>query len=66
VVGFVPGGGVGFLWKNGTRTDLETLLPPGSGWTSLSAEDINDRGEIVGTGIHNGALHAFLLSPQGR
>jgi len=66
VVGFVPGGDGGFLWKNGTRTDLETLLPPGSGWTSLSAEDINDRGEIVGTGIHNGALHAFLLSPQGR
>lgn len=65
-VGFVPGGDGGFLWKNGTRTDLETLLPPGSGWTSLSAEDINDRGQIVGAGIHNGALRPFLLSPHGR
>jgi probable HAF family extracellular repeat protein len=64
VVGFVPGDG-GFLWKNGTRTELDTLLPPGSGWgTELSAADINDRGQIVGTGIHNGAQHAFLLSPS--
>lgn len=64
VVGFVPGGDGAFLWKSGTRTELETLLPAGSGWTNLSAEDINDRGQIVGSGIDNGAFHAFLLSPS--
>jgi probable HAF family extracellular repeat protein len=65
VVGVIPGDGDGgFLWKNGTRTALNTLSPPGSGWTDLSAEDINDRGQIVGGGIHNGAFHAFLLSPS--
>jgi probable HAF family extracellular repeat protein len=65
VVGFVPGvsSGGAFLWKSGTRTELATLLPPGSGWTALNATDINDRGQIVGSGVHNGAQRAFLLSP---
>jgi probable HAF family extracellular repeat protein len=66
VVGWDPSvlSGGAFIWKNGTRTELDTLLPPGSGWTGLIPADINDRGQIVGTGVHNGATRAFLLSPS--
>lgn len=47
----------------GTATALDTLLPAGSGWTLRQANGINDRGQIVGAGLHNGALHAYLLTP---
>ncbi|HEY2694838.1 MAG TPA: hypothetical protein VGJ45_05175 [Pseudonocardiaceae bacterium] len=47
----------------GTLTDLDTLIPAGSGWTLQQANGINDRGQIVGAGLRNGALHAYLLTP---
>ena len=47
----------------GTATALDTLLPAGSGWTLRQADGINDRGQIVGAGLHNGVLHAFVLTP---
>jgi probable HAF family extracellular repeat protein len=62
VVGQGPGGA--FLYQKGTRIDLNSVLPAGSGWVLSFAVDINDRGQIVGGGIHNGAFHAFLLSPS--
>jgi probable HAF family extracellular repeat protein len=40
------------------------VLPADSGWVLSFAVDINDRGQIVGGGFHNGAFHAFLLSPS--
>ena len=44
--------------------DLNTLVPSGSGFQLDSAVDINDRGEIVGSGIlANGNAHAILLIP---
>jgi probable HAF family extracellular repeat protein len=66
VIGYSSASGTftAFLYQNGVRIELSTLLPAGSGWTSVSAEDINDRGQIVGSGIHNGDTHAFLLSPH--
>jgi probable HAF family extracellular repeat protein len=48
----------------GTLTDLDTVIPAGSGWTLELANGINDRGQIVGAGLHNGALHAYLLTPS--
>ena len=55
-----------FLWQNGRITDLNDLIPPGSGWELDSAEDINNAGQIVGGGLVNGKeLHAFLLTPKG-
>jgi len=43
---------------------LQELIPPNSGWTQLNyAPDINDLGQIVGTGIFNGESRAFLLTP---
>jgi probable HAF family extracellular repeat protein len=47
----------------GTITDLNTLIPAGSGWTLTRASGINDRGQIVGSGFHNGHLRGYLLTP---
>jgi probable HAF family extracellular repeat protein len=47
----------------GPIVDLNTLLPPDSGWVLLSANAINDAGQIVGEGMLNGEARAFLLTP---
>lgn len=51
-----------FLHDSGGMTDLNSLLPPGSGWELTLASAINDSGQIVGVGTHNGAVRAFLLT----
>jgi hypothetical protein len=51
------------LWSNGTATDLNSLVNAASGWVLLSANSINDSGQIVGDGIFNGQKEAFLLTP---
>lgn len=51
-------------WQpGGPITALDTLLPAGSGWTLREANGINDRGVIVGMGLHNGLLRAYRMSP---
>jgi probable HAF family extracellular repeat protein len=53
-----------FLSEAGAAiVDLNTLLPPASGWVLLSANAINDAGQIVGEGTFNGDPRAFLLTP---
>ncbi|WKB55393.1 PEP-CTERM sorting domain-containing protein [Eleftheria terrae] len=53
-----------FLFDDGQMVDLNSLLDAtGRGWTLTAAYDINDRGQIVGTGLFNGSQHAFLLTP---
>ena len=47
----------------GPIVDLNALLPPESGWVLLSANAINDAGQIVGEGTLNGEPRAFLLTP---
>jgi len=57
--------GRAFLWTvaEGIR-DLNSLLDQtGAGWTLISANAINDVGQIVGYGDHNGLTRAFLLTP---
>src|SRR5207302_8755274 len=49
---------------SGKLTDLNDYLRPGFGWELSSATGINDSGQIVGTGIHDGDTHAFLLTPS--
>ncbi len=61
-VGQVVGGGK-YLWQNGELTDIHTLLPPNSGWRSLSVSRINDHGDMIGTGTFNDQQRGFLLSP---
>ncbi len=52
-----------FLYSDGVMIDLNSLLPPGSGWDLRQATGINDSGQIVGVGRINGQMHGFLLSP---
>ena len=52
-----------FLWRQGTMTDLNTVIPASAGWRLESAWDINNAGEIVGIGTHQGFPRAFLLTP---
>ena len=53
-----------FLFDGRTMIDLNDLLPAGSGWQLSFAFGINNKGEIVGQGAHNGQSHAFLMSPH--
>jgi len=52
-----------FLYEDGKILDLNGLIPDESGWELLGASDINKLGQIVGWGLVNGAIHAFLLDP---
>lgn len=47
----------------GPMIDLNTLLPADSGWVLVSANAINDAGQIAGEGIFDGSVRAFLLTP---
>lgn len=53
-----------FLWQADTgMIDVNDLLgSDAAGWTLLEANDINNNGWIVGSGINpDGQVHAFLL-----
>src|SRR5262249_39727526 len=57
-----------FIWQDGVMTDLNTLFPASSNLYATMANQINDRGQIVGmatvlTGPHAGETHAFLATP---
>jgi len=52
------------LWELGTIYDLNALIPRDSGWQLQEATDINERGQIVGYGLHQGVQRAFLLEPR--
>jgi probable HAF family extracellular repeat protein len=53
-----------FVHENGTMTDLNALLPPGSGWVLETASGINENGQIVGRGTLDGQARGFLLTPR--
>jgi len=53
-----------FIWNGLTPPeDLNTLIAPSSGWDLVTANSINNAGDIVGQGYFNGELEAFLLTP---
>jgi probable HAF family extracellular repeat protein len=56
----------GFLYHGGPRTEISELLPAGSGWSILTADYINDAGQIVGIGMRNGVRKFYLLTPMKR
>jgi probable HAF family extracellular repeat protein len=52
-----------FVYFGGTTTYLIDLIDAGTGWGPLrDAYAINDSGQIVGAGLFNGGIHAFLLT----
>ncbi|MFG0329259.1 MAG: hypothetical protein ACF8PN_05105 [Phycisphaerales bacterium] len=56
---------VAALWKNGEVIDLNSRIPPNSGWDSLLvAADISDAGYIVGSGQIGIETHGYLLRPR--
>jgi probable HAF family extracellular repeat protein len=60
------GGTHPFLYSGGVMRDLNTLIPPNSGWELIGALKINDNGHIVGFGFNkDGEEHAFLLVKPG-
>jgi hypothetical protein len=57
-----------FLYDGTTTYRLADLIPAGTGWdlstnTSSSALSISDGNVIVGTGVFNGAVHAYAMVP---
>ena len=57
-----------FIWQNGVMTDLGTLFPSTANLLPTMANQINERGQIVGMGTvlsgpHKGETHAFLATP---
>ena len=54
-----------FVFAGGQMTDLNTSLPPASGWVLQGATAINDLGLIVGWGKHRGIPAAYLFTPCG-
>jgi probable HAF family extracellular repeat protein len=50
------------LWRGSMAVDLHTAVSDNS-WTLQVATGINNTGQIVGTGRHNGQTRAFLLQP---
>ncbi len=49
--------------NTGIAVDLNSCIDPASGWVLEFARDINDAGQIVGTGTFNGDTRGFLLDP---
>jgi len=53
-----------FIWTKKTGLqDLNTMIPPNSGWDLNHAGGMNKAGQIVGFGTINGTTHGFLLTP---
>jgi uncharacterized protein (TIGR03437 family) len=57
-----------FIYSGGTMYNLTNQLVNGSGWQLSFATQINNAGQIVGTGLFTGSdgtavQHAFLLTP---
>jgi probable HAF family extracellular repeat protein len=54
-----------YLSKNGTMTDLNTLIPAGSPLSLLTACSINSSEEIVGFAIDSsGNIHGYIATPS--
>jgi probable HAF family extracellular repeat protein len=54
----------GFLSTGGQLTDLNAVLPAGSPWVIVLADDINTTGQIAATGYNGSEYHGLLLTPN--
>lgn len=51
------------LWNSGSLVLLNSIVPVGSGWTLLTAEDINSQNHVVGTASNGTQIRGFRLKP---
>jgi probable HAF family extracellular repeat protein len=51
------------LWHDGAAYDLNDRIPAGSGWILQYAANINSSGQIIGTGLLDGEIRGFVLTP---
>ena len=53
------------VWRDGSVFELQSLLDPASAaeWVISSVNGINDLGQIVGSGTHNGQPALFVMTP---
>jgi probable HAF family extracellular repeat protein len=55
------------LWENGQIINLNSLIDQSTNWFLSTADGINDKGQIVGFGVHNVngdiQFRAYLLDP---
>jgi probable HAF family extracellular repeat protein len=62
IVGYY--GAAAFLWTSANHLqDLNTLIPPNSGWTLVGAAAINRTGQIAVSGFVGMKFHGALLTP---
>jgi probable HAF family extracellular repeat protein len=60
-----PGKHVGLIFRAGAVIDLNTLIPPNSGFIITDAIAINDAGEVLGNATNtSGSKRAVLLTPK--
>lgn len=63
----VGDGRSGWVYSNGVRTDLNTLIPPNTGLRITAAYGINDNGQIAASAVPDTNRHlslAVLLTPD--
>ena len=63
-VAILPTGDHAFVYSGGKMQDLNDLISKGADWILEEAHSINDRGQIVGKGLHGGRERGFLLTPR--
>ena len=62
-INFPPAHAFVYDHVNGFR-DLNDLIPVGTGWELQDASDINELGQIVGSGTLNGVSQSYILTPN--
>ena len=63
IYGKPPQNEAAFIYQNGQMQDLNSLIPPDSGWVLTSAAAINNKGQILAAGSHNGQGAYCILNP---
>ena len=51
-----------FVYNNGAMSDLNNLIDANSEWTLMTAQGINDAGQIIGYYEDSNGMHGFLYN----
>ena len=51
------------VWSGGKVIDLNEAIDGSEGWTLVQARGINNKGFVVGTGVKDGHVGAFVVGP---